>query len=83
VCAIVLDRLLEPEQIYVCLWADAGGEPAHLHYIVQPITRALMDRHGVHGPRLQAAMFADGHAPPKDRFLAFAHRARLAFTHGG
>jgi diadenosine tetraphosphate (Ap4A) HIT family hydrolase len=79
-CAIVVDRLLEPEQIYVCLWSHAGGEPVHLHYVVQPITRALMDDHGAHGPRLQVEMFADGRPPSEDDVATFAHNARLAFA---
>jgi hypothetical protein len=40
-CAIVVDRLLEPEQTYVCLWSHAGGEPGYLHYVIQLITERL------------------------------------------
>ena len=34
-----------------------------------------MDDYSVHGPELQAAMFADGHTPPEDEVVAFAYSA--------
>ena len=79
-CAIVVDRLLEPEQIYVCLWSHTGGEPVHLHYVVQPISRALMDDFGVHGPRLQVQQFTRAETPPGPEVVAFADKARRAFV---
>jgi diadenosine tetraphosphate (Ap4A) HIT family hydrolase len=57
-CATVIDNLLDPDQTYVCLWSHAGGRPVHIHYLVQPVGRSLMDAYGKHGPALQAAMFA-------------------------
>jgi diadenosine tetraphosphate (Ap4A) HIT family hydrolase len=78
-CAVVLERLLEPEQTYVCLWSHAGGEPGHIHYVVQPITRALMDDFGVHGPRRQVEQLARGDVPSEPEMLAFADKARRAF----
>lgn len=77
--AAVVDELLSPEQVYVCLWSHAGGRPGHIHYVVQPITRELMGRHGAHGPKLQAAMFAGDQPPPVDAVEVFADRARSAF----
>jgi diadenosine tetraphosphate (Ap4A) HIT family hydrolase len=50
-CAAVVDELLAPAQTYICLWSHAGGEPVHIHYVVQPVTRALIERYCVHGPR--------------------------------
>lgn len=76
--AAVVDDLLEPDQVYVCLWSHAGGVPVHIHYVVQPITRELIERHGAHGPRLQAAMFQTGAPPPADAVERFAERARAA-----
>ncbi len=77
--AAVLDGLIAPEQVYVCLWSHAGGEPVHIHYVVQPVTREQMEHHGAHGPRLQTAMFA-GDAPPSVTAREqFAERARAAF----
>jgi len=55
--AAVVDELLAPEQVYVCLWSHAGGTPGHIHYVVQPVTRELMVEQGAYGPRLQVAMF--------------------------
>jgi diadenosine tetraphosphate (Ap4A) HIT family hydrolase len=79
-CAAVVDSLLEPEQTYVCLWSHAGGEPGHIHYVVQPITRELMDDFGVHGPRLQVEQFTRGIAPPEAEVVSFADKARRVFA---
>lgn len=78
-CAAVVDELLAPAQTCVCLWSHAGGAPVHIHYVVQPVTRALIERYGAHGPRLQAEMFAREGAPPGDEVVDFARRARLEF----
>ena len=77
--AAVVDELVVPEQVYTCLWSHAGGTPVHIHYVVQPVTRALMNEHGAHGPALQLAMFERGDLPPKAQVDAFADRARAAF----
>src|SRR4029077_5166603 len=60
--AAVVTELLQPEQVYVCLWshAGAGGGPGHLHFVIQPVSRALMDRYEAKGPSLQVAMFQAG-----------------------
>jgi diadenosine tetraphosphate (Ap4A) HIT family hydrolase len=79
-CAIVVDRLLEPEQIYVCLWSHTSGEPVHLHYVVQPISRRLMDDFGAYGPRLQAQQFTRAETPPGPEVVLFADKARRAFV---
>jgi diadenosine tetraphosphate (Ap4A) HIT family hydrolase len=79
-CATVVDSLLEPEQTYICLWSHAGGEPGHIHYIVQPITRELMDDFGLHGPTLQVEQFARGIAPPDVEVVTFADQARRLFA---
>jgi diadenosine tetraphosphate (Ap4A) HIT family hydrolase len=78
--ASVLDDLLEPEQVYICLWSHAGGTPVHIHYVVQPVTRRLMDQHRSYGPHLQVAMFEADVASPKAEVEAFAERARSAFA---
>jgi diadenosine tetraphosphate (Ap4A) HIT family hydrolase len=77
--AAVLDDLLAPEQVYVCLWSHAGGEPARVHYVVQPVTREQIARHGAHGPWLQATMFTSDVPPSATAREKFAGRARAAF----
>lgn len=78
--AAVVDELVSPEQVYVCLWSHAGGQPVHIHYVVQPVTADLMSQHGAHGPRLQVAMFDQGDPPPSAEVEAFAERARRSFA---
>jgi diadenosine tetraphosphate (Ap4A) HIT family hydrolase len=77
---IVIERLIESEQTYVCLWSHAGGQPVHIHFVVQPVTRAQMDEHDRYGPRLQVDMFNAREFPPEDAMIAFADRARLMFA---
>ena len=59
----VAGELVEADQIYNCLWSHAGGEPVHIHYVVQPVTREQMSDFSAHGPSLQVAMFSIGSAP--------------------
>jgi len=75
----VIERLVKSEQTYVCLWSHAGGQPGHIHYVVQPISQALMDEHDSHGPSLQVAMFTAGNPPDANAVTAFAARARAIF----
>jgi diadenosine tetraphosphate (Ap4A) HIT family hydrolase len=77
--AAVVDELVEPEQVYTCLWSHAGGTPVHIHYVVQPATRELMERYGEYGPHLQVAMFEADVLASEDEVEAFAERARAAF----
>ena len=77
--AAVLTDLLRPQQVYVCLWSHAGGEPGHIHFVVQPVSRAQMHAHGAHGPSLQVAMFAAGEEPAEPEVEAFCERARAAW----
>jgi diadenosine tetraphosphate (Ap4A) HIT family hydrolase len=77
--AAVVDELVAPEQVYTCLWSHAGGTPVHIHYVVQPATRELMDRHSDYGPHLQVAMFDAAMEPDQAKVEAFADRARAAF----
>jgi diadenosine tetraphosphate (Ap4A) HIT family hydrolase len=77
--AAVVDMLVEPEQIYTCLWSHAGGTPVHIHYVVQPATRELMNRYDSYGPNLQVAMFEAAVSPPEAEVEAFAELARAEF----
>jgi diadenosine tetraphosphate (Ap4A) HIT family hydrolase len=73
-----LADLIHPEQVYVGLWSHAGGVPVHIHLVVQPVTRTLMDSIGKYGPHLQVAMFDAGVIPPREEVERFAERARAA-----
>ncbi len=64
----------------MCLWSHAGGLPVHIHFVVQPATQDLLERHGAHEPRLQVAMFDRGDAPPSAEVEGFAERARALFA---
>jgi hypothetical protein len=78
--AAVVDELVEPEQVYTCLWWHVGGVPVHIHYVFQQVTRALMEEHAAHGPALQVAMFERGELPREAEVALFADRARAAFA---
>ncbi len=78
--AAVVDELVAPDQVYVWLFSHAGGIPVHIHYVVQPATRALMDEFGDYGPHLTAAMFDRGEQPPSHEVEAFAAEAHAAFA---
>jgi diadenosine tetraphosphate (Ap4A) HIT family hydrolase len=76
----VASRLVDAEQVYNCLWSHAGGVPGHLHYVVQPVTRQVMDQFECHGPGLQEAMFTAGVLPQSSELAAVADRARQLFA---
>jgi diadenosine tetraphosphate (Ap4A) HIT family hydrolase len=71
-----LSELVQPDQVYVDLWSHQGGKPVHIHWVVQPVTRELMDEIGDYGPQLQVAMFEANETPPREEVVAFAERAR-------
>jgi ATP adenylyltransferase len=76
----VAGQLVRAEQVYNCLWSHAGGVPVHIHYVVQPVTREQMDRMSCYGPKLQVAMFVEGHRPAPSEIEAVAARARGLFA---
>ena len=78
--SIVARQLVDASQVYNCLWSHAGGEPVHIHYVVQPVTEDQMSHFGVHGPSLQVAMFATGEPPAAGEIEQIAALARLAFA---
>jgi diadenosine tetraphosphate (Ap4A) HIT family hydrolase len=81
--AAVVAELTRPSQVYVCLWSHAGGEtggePGHVHFVVQPVTKDQRLEHGG-GARLQVAMFDAKVSPPRADVEEFAARARTAFS---
>jgi len=78
----VAGGLVGADQVYNCLWSHAGGVPVHIHYVVQPVTRAQMDTYGCHGPSLQTAMFAEGQQPAPELIEEISDRARAAWSAG-
>lgn len=76
----VVDELIRPEQVYVCLWSHAGRTPVHIHYVVQPATTESIDRHGAFGPGLQVAMFEEGTPLPDAEVAELAEQARALFA---
>ena len=77
--ASVVAELTEPDQVYVCLWSHAGGQPGHIHFVVQPVSREQRLRYGG-GVRVQVAMFDAKVLPPADQVERVAARARAAFA---
>ena len=76
----VARTLVPADQVYNCLWSHAGGVPAHIHYVIQPVTREQMAEFGAHGLVLQVAMFDHGAPPPDDAVEELADRARRMFS---
>ncbi len=44
--ARVVTDLIDTDQVYVSLWSHAGGVPVHIHHVVQPVTRAMVEEFG-------------------------------------
>ncbi len=76
----IVSQLVDADQIYNCLWSHAGGEPIHIHYVVQPVTKEQMSIFGAHGPQLQSAMFAAGDLPTSEDVDRIAQAARERFS---
>jgi diadenosine tetraphosphate (Ap4A) HIT family hydrolase len=74
--ASAIRRLLEPDQVYVCLWSHAGWVAGHLHFVVQPSWNRCPGEHERPGPFLQVDMFEANVQPPREEVEAFAARAR-------
>jgi ATP adenylyltransferase len=77
--AAIANELVQPEQVYVCLWSHAGGVPGHIHFVVQPVSRETMGRYDAHGPALQVAMFQTRDELPPAEIEAFCEKARAAW----
>ena len=78
-CSVVT-ALTAPEQVYVTLWSHAGATPGHIHWVIQPVTREMMDEYNDHGARLQVKMFERNEPPDEDVVQAVSERARVKFT---
>lgn len=78
--ADVARRLVDADQVYVCLWSHAEGRPGHIHWVVQPVTRQQLDDYGCHGPALQMAMFEENDTPDPDEVERVTEVARELFA---
>lgn len=78
--AAAVTEIVDAEQVYTCLWSHAGGVPVHIHFVVQPITRADMTRFNALGPDLQTAMFHEGTLPGEDEIKLICLRFRNLFA---
>lgn len=76
----VARQLVGADQVYNCLWSHAGGEPVHIHYVVQPVTKDQMSDFAAHGPNLQVAMFSKGHALNPADVERVSNLARAQFS---
>ncbi|MEV0698208.1 hypothetical protein AB0I53_09850 [Saccharopolyspora sp. NPDC050389] len=81
--AAAVEEVVRPEQVYVCLWSHSGGTPGHIHFVVQPATRDLMERFGGYGPALQMAMFTDSAMPDEAAVEAICARLRAELSGAG
>ena len=73
--AALVTQLIEPEQVYVTLWSHADAVPGHIHWVVQPVTRAEMEEFDDYGPTLQVKMFQQARVPDPSAVERFAHDA--------
>lgn len=74
--ASVIRAILDPDQVYICLWSHAGWSPQRLHFVLQPSWNHLHREHSHPGPFMQADMFKANARPPRDEVEAFAARAK-------
>ncbi len=78
-CSAVIAALVQPDQVYACLWSHVAWTAGHIHFVVQPAWDAMQADHTRPGPFLQVDMFTANEPPPPDNVVAFAERARAAF----
>lgn len=76
--AVTIHCILNPDQIYVCLWSHADWKPGHLHFVLQPSWNSLQREHQYPGPLLQVDMFKENVKPSRKEIEAFAEKAREA-----
>ncbi|TYB48695.1 HIT family protein [Actinomadura chibensis] len=81
--AAAVTEVVQPEQVYVCLWSHADAVPGHLHFVVQPVVKADMARFGAFGPALQMAMFREGAVPDENAVEAMCGRLRVVLLEQG
>ena len=76
-----LAAVTQPEQIYVTLWSHMDAVPGHIHWVVQAVTRDVMDEFdGLYGPRLQLAQVDRGEPPRAAEVEQLAELIRAALA---
>ena len=74
--AAAVDAVAQPSQVYISLWSHQDRVPGHVHFVVQPVSEALMAELDAHGPKLQAALFDRAQPVDEERAAEFAARVR-------
>ena len=77
--ASVVTTLVKPDQVYIDLWSHPDGVPGHIHWVVQPVTRDVMQELDDYGPSLQVKMFDRDVSPDPGAVRTFAEQARALF----
>lgn len=75
-----IEALIEPDQVYVCLWSHMGWTPGHIHFVLQPSWNSFGETHKKPGPSLQVDMLEAGELPARDEVETFAARARELYA---
>lgn len=68
--------LTSADQVFSSLWSFSGGEPGHIHYVLQPVTKAQRDQAGKSGPFIQTAMFEANDLPDRTAVERFCDDVR-------
>lgn len=71
-----IKAILNPDQVYVCLWSHAGWEAGHIHFVLQPAWNKSQAEHAKGGPFLQASLFEANVPLNRSEVEAFAEQAR-------
>ena len=79
--ATVIHQLLQPDQVYSCLWSHAGWEPGHIHFVLQPVSNDDQAQYPHPGPFMQAKMFTENAPSDRQEVEKFAALARDELGH--
>lgn len=75
-CTQTIEAIVQPDQVYVCLWSHADWKPGHIHFVLQPSWNKLRSKHEKPGPFLQVDLMRTGELPARHEVEAFAKSAR-------
>lgn len=76
----VIEQILHPDQIYICLWSHLDWKPAHIHFVVQPISSDLKDTYPNNGSFLQCDMVREKNFATNEQIVEFAEKAKKIFN---